>query len=131
LAENANCTEPGGDDALPLHRREMAPRGDLSGKRSCRQRAKWQGGSAHENRKVFLTKRFFVRQRNGNLRRLVNLKEMPPQPDNSVPSFERRLEVPEALASQRRPLMLTEITQYTAHMANAHCRITDFLTKRG
>jgi hypothetical protein len=39
--------------------------------------------------------------------------------------------VPKVLASQRRAITLTEITQDAAHTANAHFRIADCLAKRG
>jgi len=56
---------------------------------------------------------------------------MPVKPDHVIPAIERGLQVPKFHASQRRPLMLTEITQYTVHTAYAHFRITDCLAKRG
>ena len=62
---------------------------------------------------------------------MVNPTEMPVKPDHVSPAIERGLQVPKFHASQRRPLMLTEITQYTVHTANAHFRITDCLAKRG
>jgi hypothetical protein len=99
---------PGGDVALPLHGREIAPRALRSDKGSCRQRAKWQGGGAHQERKLFLTKRFFVRQTNCHWRRLVNPKAMPVKPEHVIPAIERGLQVPKVLASQRRALKIAQ-----------------------
>jgi hypothetical protein len=62
---------------------------------------------------------------------LVNLKEMPAKPDHVIPAIERGLQVPKVHVSQLRALTLAEIAQHTAHTANAHCRITEFLTKSG
>ncbi len=56
---------------------------------------------------------------------------MPRKPDYSVPALERGLDVLEALASQRRPLTLTEVARHCGHSANSLFRIADCLTKRG
>ncbi len=56
---------------------------------------------------------------------------MSKKPDYSVPALERGLDVLEVLASQRRPLTLTELAQHSDHTANGLFRITDCLVKRG